>query len=71
MKGPGIWKMKCSLLEDESYAKDIAAKIPEWIAGAEKDLTNNRIICLRMVEIQHMSMKNLAKIIEPLNVWNF
>lgn len=37
--------MKYSLLEDESYVKDIEAKIPEWIAcRGEKDLTNNRIV---------------------------
>lgn len=37
--------MKCSLLaEDESYVKVITAKIPEWIAEGEKDLTDNRSV---------------------------
>jgi len=44
LKGLGIWKMKCSLLEDESYVKVITAKIPEWIAEGEKDLTDNRSV---------------------------
>ena len=43
-RGPGIWKMNCSLLEDENYVNDIALKIPVWIAEGEKDLTDNRSI---------------------------
>ena len=44
MKGPGIWKMNCSLLEDVSYVNDVTEKIPVWIAEGEKDLTDNRSI---------------------------
>ena len=28
VKGPGHWKMNCSLLDDEDYVRDVRAKIP-------------------------------------------
>ena len=43
-RGPGIWKMNCSMLEDENYVNEIVLKIPVWIAEGEKDLTDNRSI---------------------------
>ena len=38
MKGPGLWKMNCSILHDEDYIKDITLKIPSWIAEGERNL---------------------------------
>ena len=32
IKGPGYWKMNCSLLEDDYYINDITVKIPVWLA---------------------------------------
>ena len=43
-RGPGIWKMNCSLLEDKNYVNHVALKIPVWIAKGEKDLTDNHSI---------------------------
>ena len=43
-RGSGIWKMNCSMLEDENYVNEIVLKIPVWIAEGEKDLTDNRSI---------------------------
>ena len=40
IKGPGIWKMNCSLLDDEDYVK----RIPIWLAEGRKDLSNCRSI---------------------------
>lgn len=44
MKGPGLWKMNCSILDDEDYIKDITLKIPIWIADGEKELSDSQTI---------------------------
>ena len=44
MKGPGLWKMNCSILDDEDYIEDITLKIPCWIADGERELFDNRSI---------------------------
>ena len=44
MKGPGLWKINCSILDDEDYIKDITLKIPSWIADGERELSDNRTI---------------------------
>ena len=43
IKGPGYWKMNCSLLEDD-YINDITVKIPAWLAEGYKELSDNRNI---------------------------
>ena len=42
MKGPGLWKMNCSILHDEDYMRDISLKIPSWIADGERQLSDNQ-----------------------------
>ena len=46
VKGPGLWKMNCSILEKESYTNDIThwQKIPIWVAEGQKNLADNRSI---------------------------
>ena len=44
MKGSGLWKMNCSILDDEDYIQDITLKIPAWVADGEKASSDNRII---------------------------
>ena len=44
MKSPGLWKMNCSILDDEDYTKDITLKIPNWIADGERELSDNGTI---------------------------
>ena len=44
LKGPGNWKMNCSLLDDEEYKEDIARMIPLWTAEGQKEFTDNRMI---------------------------
>ena len=44
LKGPGNWKMECSLLHDEEYEEDIARMIPLWTAEGQKECTDNRMI---------------------------
>ena len=44
IKGPGLWKMNCSILDDEDDIEDITLKIPSWIADGERELSDNRTI---------------------------
>ena len=44
MKGPGLWKINCSILDDKDYIKDISLKIPSWIADGERELSDKRTI---------------------------
>ena len=44
LKGPGNWKMNCSLLDDEEYEDDIARLIPLWTAYGQKEFTDDRMI---------------------------
>ena len=44
IKGPGFWKMNCSLLEDEDYIREVTAKIPIWLTEGCNELTDNRSI---------------------------
>jgi len=37
LKGPGFWKMNCSLLEDQNYLNDLKQKFPEWKAEGERE----------------------------------
>ena len=39
-KGPGLWKMNVSLLEDENYLKDLENKLPQWKMTGTNDLSN-------------------------------
>ncbi|CAH3032039.1 unnamed protein product, partial [Porites evermanni] len=63
IKGPGYWKMNCSLLEDDDYINDITAKIPVWLAEGYKELSDNRNIWdwikynIRINAIQHSKRK--------------
>ena len=44
LKGPGFWKMNCSLLEDENYLNDLKQKVPEWKVEGEKVLPDKRSV---------------------------
>ena len=44
LKGPGNWKMNCSLLDDEEYEDDIARLIPLWTAYGQKEFIDDRLI---------------------------
>ena len=44
IKGPGLWKMNCCILDDEDYVNDITENIPLWLAEGRKDLSDRRSI---------------------------
>ena len=44
IKGPGYWKMNCSLLEADDYINDITVKIPVWLADGYQELSDSRNI---------------------------
>ena len=41
IKRPGLWKMNCSILNDEDY-NNITEKIPNWLAEGRKDFSDRR-----------------------------
>ena len=43
-KGPGFWKMNCSILEDVDYEHEISCLLPQWVAEGQNDLHDDRII---------------------------
>ena len=67
VKGPGHWKMNCSLLDDEDYVRDVTTKIPIWLIEGQKELTDDRSIwdwtkCkIRAHEIQHSKRKAMER----------
>ena len=44
IKGPGLWKINCCILDDEDYLNDITENIPLWLAEGRKDLSDSRSI---------------------------
>lgn len=44
MKGPGIWKMNVSLLDDENYLNQLRINIPKWKLDGENELSDNRSV---------------------------
>ena len=42
VKGPGLWKMNCSILEEDSYINEVTRRIPIWVAEGQKELSDNR-----------------------------
>ena len=40
IKGPSIWKMNVSLLEDENYLEQLRINIPKWKQEGEIDLSD-------------------------------
>ena len=67
IKGPGFWKMNCSLLEDEDYIKEVTAKIPIWLTEGRNELTDNRSIWdwikynIRVHAIRHSKQKAMER----------
>ena len=44
IKGSGVWKMNCSLLDDEEYVNVITESIPIWLAQGHEELSDYRCI---------------------------
>ena len=44
VKGPGLWKLNCSLLRDEVYVDEINHMIPTWIYEGRTDLSHPRSV---------------------------
>ena len=43
-KGPGYWKLNCSLLADDAYVNSVTELLPVWAAEGRKELTDHRSI---------------------------
>ena len=44
IKGPGYWKINCSLLDDDNYQREVMAKMPVWLAEGRCYLPDHRCI---------------------------
>ena len=42
LRGPGYWKLNCSLLVDEEYVNSVTELIPIWAAEGRKELSDDR-----------------------------
>ena len=43
-KGPGYWKMNCSMLKDEEYVNNVTEMLPVWTAEGQKEISDSRIL---------------------------
>ena len=74
IKGPGHWKMNCSLLDDENYVRDVTAKIPIWLIEGQNELTYNRSIWdsfkykIRAHAIHHLKRKAMERKEKEMNL---
>ena len=41
-KGPGYWKMNCSILKDDEYVNNVTEMLPVWTAEGRKELSDSR-----------------------------
>ena len=44
LRGPGYWKLNCSLLVDEEYVNSVTELIPIWAAKGRKELSDDRSV---------------------------
>ena len=44
IKGPGIWKMNVSLLDDENYLNQLRINIPKWKLEGKSELSDKRCV---------------------------
>ena len=44
LRGPGYWKMNCSLLADEEHVNSVTELIPTWAAEGRKELSDYRSV---------------------------
>ena len=44
LRGPGYWKLNCSLLVDEEYVNSVTELIPIWAAEGRKELSDDRSV---------------------------
>ena len=67
VKGPGHWKINCSLLDGEDYVRDVTAKTPISLIEGQNELTDNRSIWdwtkykIRAHAIQHSKRKAMER----------
>ena len=42
VKGPGFWKLNCSLLNDKQYVDDVNLLLPAWFQKGKQELSDPR-----------------------------
>ena len=43
-RGPGYWKLNCSLLADDAYVNSVTDLLPIWVAEGRKELSDHRSV---------------------------
>ena len=44
VKGPGFWKLNCTLLNDKQNVNELNCLLPTWLQEGKKDLSDPRSI---------------------------
>ena len=44
VKGPGFWKLNCSLLNDKQYVDEINCLLPSWLQEGKRELSDQRSV---------------------------
>ena len=60
-KGPGMWKMNASLLDDEEYLNYLDANIPRWTSEGENQLSDKRWFGIGSNTISECTQLNTLK----------
>ena len=56
-KGPGMWKMNVSLLDEEEYLNYLSVNIPKWKSEWERELADKRF---KTISLQEMTESQLS-----------
>ena len=44
VKGPGFWKLNCSLLNDKEYVNELNLILPTWLRQGNRELSDPRSV---------------------------
>ena len=44
VKGPGFWKLNCSLLNDKQYVDEVNSLLPAWLQKGKQELSDPRSV---------------------------
>ena len=66
-KGPGYWKLNCSLLADDAYVNSVTELLPAWAAEGRKELTDHRSVWDWIKENQRKGMRKKKTLQEELS----
>ena len=75
-KGPGFWKFKCSLLNDDNYISELNCNVPKWRTDGVNELSDNRAVWdwikynIRVHAISYSKNKAKQRKVEEVHLQN-